>query len=158
MSRSTPQEPPALVALTGSSRLGALARRLAQAVTAGVLAEVQQRDARIRAVHLRVFASLENGPARAVAVARLLGTTKQTTGPVIDELVAWGYLARRDDPADARAKLVDFTGAGRELAEAAAEAVRVLESRVADEVGREEVDRCRETLWRAVGALEPPGG
>ncbi|WP_370935612.1 MarR family winged helix-turn-helix transcriptional regulator [Amycolatopsis sp. cg13] len=155
---STPQDPPALVALTGSARLGALARRLAQAVTAGVLAEVQKRDARIRAVHLRVFASLENGPARAVAVARLLGTTKQTTGPVIDELVAWGYLARRDDPADARAKLVDFTGAGRALAEAAAEAVRVLESRMADEVGREELDRCRETLWRAIEALESLGG
>ena len=153
MSRSTPQESLALVALTGSSRLGALARRLAQAVTAGVLAAVQERDARIRPVHLRVFASLEDGPARAVAIARLLGTTKQTTGPVIDELVAWGYLDRREDPADARAKLVDFTAAGRDLASAAAEAVGALEDRMADAVGRDELDRCRSTLWRAIEAL-----
>ncbi|WP_406635656.1 MarR family winged helix-turn-helix transcriptional regulator [Amycolatopsis sp. WGS_07] len=153
MSTSTPQEPLALAALTGSSRLGALARRLAQAVTAGVLAAVQRRDDRIRAVHLRVFAALEDGPARAVVIARLLGTTKQTTGPVIDELVAWGYLERRDDPADARAKLVDFTAAGRDLAETAAEAVRALEARMAGAVGHDELDRCRKTLWRAIETL-----
>ena len=155
---TNPPGPLALVALTESSRLGALARRFAQAVTDGVLAEVQRRDARVRAVHLRVFAALEDGPARAVAVARLLGTTKQTTGPVLDELVAWGYLARRDDPSDARAKLVDFTGDGRALAESAAEAVRMLEARIAGAVGRDELDRCRKTLWRAVETLAPPGG
>ncbi|MGZ6779596.1 MAG: MarR family winged helix-turn-helix transcriptional regulator [Mycobacterium sp.] len=45
--------------------------------------------------------------------------TKQTAGGLIDELEANGYVARRPDPADARARLVMLTDRGERLCETA---------------------------------------
>ena len=52
--------------------------------------------------------------------------TKQTAGALVDELERNGYVARRPDPADARARLVVLTARGEKLcAAAAAEVVKV---------------------------------
>ena len=122
-------------------------------VTHAVLAEVHRHDTRIRAAHLRIFAALEDGPSRASGVARLLGATKQTVGPLIDELVDWGYLERSTDPADGRAKLVAFSERGLALGTTAADAVVALESRMAGAIGSDALEHCRTTLWHLIEAV-----
>ncbi|MCX4666251.1 MarR family transcriptional regulator [Streptomyces sp. NBC_01381] len=50
--------------------------------------------------------------ASASEVGRRLGVSKQAAGKTIDRLIALGYAARTDDPADARRKLVRLTPHG----------------------------------------------
>jgi DNA-binding MarR family transcriptional regulator len=52
--------------------------------------------------------------------------TKQTAGALVDELEANGYVTRRPDPSDARARLVVLTDRGEKLcAVAAGEIVKI---------------------------------
>src|SRR3954447_19224393 len=55
--------------------------------------------------HGAVLAYIEAAGVRATELARLSGQHKQVVGTVIDELEALGYVERRPDPADRRAKL-----------------------------------------------------
>lgn len=50
--------------------------------------------------------------ATASEVGRRLGVSKQAAGKTVDRLIALGYAARTDDPADARRKLVRLTAHG----------------------------------------------
>ncbi|MCX4747820.1 MarR family winged helix-turn-helix transcriptional regulator [Kitasatospora sp. NBC_01287] len=63
------------------------------------------------------FALQAVGPqgASASEVGRRLGVSKQAAGKTIDRLEALGYVARADDPADARRKLVRLTPHGLDL-------------------------------------------
>ncbi|WP_158296427.1 MarR family winged helix-turn-helix transcriptional regulator [Nocardioides albidus] len=151
MSRNSPRAVPdslAVLELRPTSRLGALARALAAVVTREVLEAVAEEDPRIRGAHLRVFATLEDGPRRASEIAERLGTTKQTIAPVIDELVSWGYLERTLDPADRRAKPLDFTDGGRRIARTALTAAESLDRDWESVLGKEELEVCRAALWR----------
>ncbi|MEU6991545.1 MarR family transcriptional regulator [Streptomyces sp. NPDC046465] len=60
------------------------------------------------------FAMQAIGPEGATAseVGRRLGVSKQAAGKTVDRLIALGYAARTDDPADARRKLVRLTPHG----------------------------------------------
>lgn len=69
-----------------------------------------------------------NGPSRAVDLAKAAGIRPQSMMKVVHELESLGLVERRPDPADSRAKLIDFTGAGRAL------------------IG--ELSRSTETVWR----------
>ncbi|MGW1099765.1 MarR family winged helix-turn-helix transcriptional regulator [Streptomyces sp. NPDC002455] len=147
--------------LEPDSRLGALARRLAAIVTDRVqddLAGVGITD--LRPAHLRIFAALGHGDgARVTEIAERLGSTKQTVGPLVDELVARGYLHRRRDPADARAKIVDFTPGGITAAEAARRSAEDIDRQWADRIGDRRLDECRATLWELVNEpADPTGG
>jgi DNA-binding MarR family transcriptional regulator len=63
---------------------------------------------------------------RITDLAEHAGVTKQTAGALIDELERSGYVVRRPDPADARARLVVLSARGRKLcAAAAAEATKI---------------------------------
>ncbi|MGW0324732.1 MarR family winged helix-turn-helix transcriptional regulator [Nocardia sp. NPDC003183] len=133
------------------SRIGALARRLAVIVTDQVQAALRAQGlTEVRPVHLRVFAALGLDARRVTQIAERLGTTKQTVGPIVDELVALGYLQRRADTNDARAKLVELTPAGRHVAEAALRAAEAIDERLADRVGAARLAECRATLWELV--------
>ncbi|MFJ2771854.1 MarR family winged helix-turn-helix transcriptional regulator [Streptomyces sp. NPDC087300] len=50
--------------------------------------------------------------ATASEIGRRLGVSKQAAGKTVDRLIALGYAARTDDPADARRKLVRLTPHG----------------------------------------------
>lgn len=60
---------------------------------------------------------VERGPSRSRALADALMLDKSTTTRVVDALVRKGYVARRPDPADARAVALSATEAGRALYE-----------------------------------------
>ena len=78
-------------------------------------ADLQRRGiAGIRARHRAVFLHLGSfGPSRSVDLAEAAGIRPQSMMKIIHELEASGWLERRPDPADSRAKLVDFTAQGR---------------------------------------------
>ncbi|MBO2464206.1 MarR family transcriptional regulator [Actinomadura sp. LCR2-06] len=141
------------------SRIGALARRLAALVTDRVqegLAAEGITD--VRPVHLRVFVALDQGPARITAIAERLGATKQTVGPLVDELVRLGYLSRLPDPRDSRAKLVDFTPAGRAAATTAQQCAEAIDRELAEQVGLARAQDCRATLWSLITGLDRSAG
>lgn len=81
-------------------------------------------------IELRHFAVLielaNNGPANQRDLAAAVDTDKASMVRVIDDLENAGYVTRRTDPADRRARTVDLTAAGLEVFDAAHIAARPL--------------------------------
>ena len=72
----------------------------------------------IGARHRGAFLCLgKQGPCRAVDLAKAAGIRPQSMMTVVHELESLGLVERRPDPGDSRAKLIDFTDAGRKLIE-----------------------------------------
>jgi DNA-binding MarR family transcriptional regulator len=69
--------------------------------------------------HGAVLAHLRPEGVRATDLARLSGQVKQVVSVVIDDLEALGYVERKPDPVDRRAKLVVPTARGRRQMQAA---------------------------------------
>lgn len=118
--------------------LGVLAGRLLFAVQAelfGALAELGFDDLHPR--HGAVLAYLEVDGIRATDLARLSGQHKQVIGTMIDELETLGYVERRPDPADRRAKLVCPTERGLAQMTAADRVMAAMQERHARRLGRE---------------------
>src|SRR3954462_11801491 len=93
--------------------LGVLASRLLFSLQEELfeeLAEAGYDDLHPR--HGAVLAYLDEDGIRATELARLSGRHKQIVGRLVDELEELGYVDRRPDPADRRAKLVVPTGRG----------------------------------------------
>ncbi|MCI3226883.1 MarR family winged helix-turn-helix transcriptional regulator [Streptomyces sp. NP-1717] len=94
--------------------LGTLAGRLLFAVQRELFSGLHaQGFDDIKPRHGAVLAYMELPGVRATELARRSGQHKQVIGTLIDELAALGYVERRDDPADRRAKLVCPTERGR---------------------------------------------
>lgn len=93
------------------------------ALTAACDAEVRARMAaaghdRVRTVHGYVFQHLLQGPVRVSDLAGLLGMTPQGASKVAAEMERVGYVARRTDPGDQRARMIELTPYGRAAVEA----------------------------------------
>jgi DNA-binding MarR family transcriptional regulator len=74
----------------------------------------------------RISQRLSPDGIRITDLAAQARVTKQTAGALVDELERNGYVLRKPDPADARARLVTLSAKGRRLcAAAAAEVARV---------------------------------
>ncbi|HEX4811855.1 MAG TPA: MarR family transcriptional regulator [Nonomuraea sp.] len=73
-----------------------------------------QGHPRVRPRHGAVLAYLDEEGTRATDLAALSGQHKQVIGTLVDELVELGYVERRPDPADRRAKLIVPTERGRD--------------------------------------------
>lgn len=67
----------------------------------------------IRSRHRAVFLHLgQHGASRAADLARALGVRPQSMMTIVRELEDMGLVQRKADPADSRAKLVDFSSRG----------------------------------------------
>lgn len=76
---------------------------------------------------------------RAADVSRLAGVTKQAVGKAMGSLQARGYVSRASDAADSRAKVIEFTPAGRRLIRAAIGIIERMERRYAELLGEREL-------------------
>jgi DNA-binding MarR family transcriptional regulator len=101
--------------------------------------------------HSAVLAYLDEDGVRATDLARLSGRHKQMVGRLVDELEDLGYVERRPDAADRRAKLVVPTERGLEQLRLGDEIVAEIEARHASEVGGRNYAEFRDAL-RAVVA------
>ena len=107
----------------------------------------------IRPRHGAVLAYLDREGTRATDLARSSGRHKQVIGALVDELVTLGYVVRRPDPADRRAKLIVPTARGLDEMRRSDAIARAIERRHAERIGREALDRVKESLGR-IATLE----
>ncbi|MFW5415551.1 MarR family transcriptional regulator [Nocardiopsis sp. CNT-189] len=107
----------------------------------------------LRPAHGFAFVRLSRGGASVTELAEHLGVTKQAAGQLIDELERKGYVRRGPHPADARARLVVLTDAGRACTRAAEEAAAEAAAEWAGVLG----ERRLAELRRSLGEVAPPG-
>jgi DNA-binding MarR family transcriptional regulator len=81
-------------------------------------------------------------------LSELLGVTKQAAIKVVDEMELRGYLTRKADPADRRAKVLSLTDKAKRVRRAALRESRRLEKELLDDVGAHDVQAMRRTLLR----------
>ncbi|GAA0932436.1 hypothetical protein GCM10009554_16900 [Kribbella koreensis] len=118
--------------------LGVLAGQLLFAVQGelfGKLAELGFDDLHPR--HGSVLAYLEPEGVRATELARRSGQHKQVIGTMVDELEGLGYVERRPDPVDRRAKLICPTERGVAELAAADRILAAMQERHARRLGRQ---------------------
>ena len=129
--------------------LGVLAGRLlfgVQRELFAALAELGFDDLRHR--HGAVLAYLDVDGVRPSELSRLSHQYKQNIGTLIDELEALGYVERRPDPSDGRAKLVFPTERGLAQMRAADLILAAMQRRHAQIVGREEYLRFKRIFFQ----------
>jgi len=91
-------------------------RHLAEALQARLVAAGFEDH---RLVHHNVMAHVTHEGIRLTELADKAGITKQAMSELVTDLERLGYLQRRADPNDGRAKLIRFTDKGRAAVEAA---------------------------------------
>lgn len=91
----------------------------------------------LRPRHGAVLAYLDAEGSRATDLAAQSGQHKQVIGTLVDELVAMGYVERRPDPADRRAKLIVPTERGLDEMAKSDAVMAAIEHRHALAVGEE---------------------
>lgn len=87
--------------------------------------------------HGAVLAYLDEEGSRATDLAAQSGQHKQVIGTLVDELVELGYVERRPDPADRRAKLIVPTERGRDHMAKSDAVLAAMEAEHARAVGEE---------------------
>ncbi|MYS84524.1 MarR family winged helix-turn-helix transcriptional regulator [Embleya scabrispora] len=93
-----------------------------------------------------VLRTLDREAATATRLGERLGITTQGAAKVIDEMVAAGYVERRPDPADKRAKQLRPAPGGVAMLAVVREFHAEYEGRLAQEVGAEDVVVVRRAL------------
>ena len=91
----------------------------------------------VRPAHYAVFRYLKDEGSRVTELAEAAGMTKQSMGELVDHLERRGYVERRPDPRDRRAKIVVSTEKGRRGIKAAAERIAEIEAELAGRMGKE---------------------
>lgn len=133
--------------------LGVLAVRLLLSLQAELFARLAERGFDdIAPRHGAILAFLDEDGVRASELARLSGRHKQVVGRLVDELEQLGYVERRPDPADRRAKLIVPTERGLEQMRLGDEIVADIERRHAEAVGRRTYAEFRNVLREVVVA------
>jgi DNA-binding MarR family transcriptional regulator len=105
----------------------------------------------LRRRHGAVMAYLDPGGTRASDLADRSGTHKQVIGTLVDELETLGYVTRRPDPADRRAKLIVPTELGREQIRVASAIIAEIEQSYADRVGADRFAAFKQVFTEIAG-------
>jgi DNA-binding MarR family transcriptional regulator len=129
--------------------LGQAYSALGHKIVAGVVAAgFPQRPA-----HSGVFAHIDvEGGTRLTELARRANITPQAMGELVDDLERLGYVTRRPDPGDRRAKLIALTPRGVACVWAAFETIAGIEHRLEDILGERTLGTLRRALNRIVAA------
>jgi DNA-binding MarR family transcriptional regulator len=93
---------------------------------------------------------------RVTELAELAQVSKPTVVYLVNEMERRGYVARRPDPLDGRAKLVCMTEKGVRAQRAGGRIVRDIEHDWSALMGERDFERLRELLTRLHDALWPP--
>jgi DNA-binding MarR family transcriptional regulator len=145
-----------------ASGLGILAARLLFAVQDQLYDRLEEAGHReLTRLHGAVIAHLDADGTRATELARRSGRHKQIIGRIVDELEELGYVERRPEERDRRAKLVVPTERGREVMRLSDEIVRDIERRQAATLGKAQYEEFKLSLQAVVDSLtrsrrEPP--
>lgn len=92
--------------------------------------------------HRGVFLHLaRHGASRSVDLAAAAGIRPQSMMKIVHELEQVGLVTRTTDPADSRAKLIEFTRAGRRFINELGKSTEVVYEQYAAMVGVKEIDK-----------------
>lgn len=111
----------------------------------------------IREAHLQVFGALDWTGTRLTELAARSNMTRPSMSELVDELQEMGYLERRRDPTDGRAKLIRPTRKGRRLLVQALRAVEEIERGYGEAVGTERFEAVVATLHALLEAQREQG-
>lgn len=111
--------------------------------------------------HSAVFAQISPEGSRLTQLARGANMTPQAMGELVDELQDLGYVVRRPDPTDRRAKLIVLTEKGRDCVAAGLATIDGIEEAISRTLGAEGHDQLRRLLGRLLdtepGTVHRPG-
>lgn len=105
--------------------------------------------------HSAVFAQISPEGSRLTELARRANMTPQSMGELVDELVDMGYVVRRPDPGDGRAKLIVLTKRGRDAVAAGIHTIEGIEEQVTGVLGERGHQQLRRLLTRLLDATDP---
>jgi DNA-binding MarR family transcriptional regulator len=89
----------------------------------------------VRMVHFNLFRNLDVDGTRLTDLAARANITKQSMQELVDRTERMGFVERRTDPLDGRAKMVAFSERGLQLLEALHRAVLYMEERMVKRIG-----------------------
>jgi DNA-binding MarR family transcriptional regulator len=134
--------------------LGILAARLLFAVQDELYARLDEAGhGALTRLHGAVIAHLDIDGTRASELARRSGRHRQVIGRIVDELEALGYVERRPEQDDRRAKLVVPTARGRDAIELSDRIIAEIEAREAAELGEAAYATFKRRLGSVVDSL-----
>lgn len=110
----------------------------------------------IRPPHLQVFANLRSEGIRLTELAARAHLSLAAASEFVTELEDIGYLERRPDPGDGRAKLILPTRKGRQLLGAAGTRVAEIEAQWATTVGSRRFEQTCQALQKILDELAGP--
>lgn len=102
--------------------------------------------------HSAVFAQISPDGSRLTELARKANMTPQSMAELVDELVDMGYVVRRPDPNDGRAKLIVLTKRGRGAVAAGRQTIEGLEEQVTEILGERGHRELRRLLSKLLDA------
>ena len=135
-----------------TAALMAIAHRAAEA---RVHAGLRDLGFDLTSAQMRIAQRLNPNGIRLTDLAEQAQVTKQTAGSLVDELERSGYVSRKPDPDDARARLVVLTARGRRLCAAAAAGVDGVEREWRAHLGAREFTALRASLVRLREITDP---
>ena len=109
----------------------------------------------VREPHFQIFGNIRMGGIRLTELADRAQLSLAATSELVNDLADLGYLTRRPDPADGRAKLIDLTSRGRDLMGAAGNRVADIEGRWSALVGERNFRQMCHTMQRLLDGLDP---
>lgn len=132
--------------------------RCARLVNERALARVRDETgiANIRAAHTALLPHLDFTGVRLTELAERVGTSKQATFQLVEELESFGLVEKRSDPKDGRAKLIRFSKKGER---ALLDGLRVLgqiEAELTEAIGPQRFEALHDALLALLPTLEPP--
>jgi DNA-binding MarR family transcriptional regulator len=102
--------------------------------------------------HSAVFAQIKMEGSRLTDLARGANITAQAMGELIDELEELGYVVRRPDPTDRRAKLIMLTDRGRACIAAGISTIEGIEDQITQALGERGHRQLRSLLSKLLDA------
>ena len=149
MAPSTPSLP------TDRLAVGQLLVRLLHEFRTALFDAVEGTEfADLRFAHNQIWGNVGVDGIRLTELAHKANLSLAACSELVNELQSLGYLERRPDPADGRAKLIFPTPRGRRLLDAAGERVAQLEAEWRAHLPRGEFDRTCQALDRLLSAVE----
>lgn len=103
----------------------------------------------------RVFQRIGPDGSRLTDLAAAAQVSKQTVGFLVDQLERRGYVERRPDPIDGRARLVCVAARGAEAVQAGATVGAEVEARWAAHLGRARMGQLRAALTKLREITDP---
>jgi DNA-binding MarR family transcriptional regulator len=131
--------------------LGQAHQALNRRISAGVVAAGHP----IRPAHAAVFVNIDSEGTRLTTMAERARMTPQAMSELVDDLVRLGYVERRPDPHDRRAKLIALTDRGDDALQAGFDTIIGIEADLEVLLGRPGLARLR-TALRRIASPEVP--